>query len=659
MIINKIKLTNIGPFKGDVTLDLRTDSKRNTILIGGENGAGKTTLLNAIKIGLFGPFSYGYKTENNDYYARINHLLNNDAKKDTKSHFMIQLSFTQTNDFEKVHYLLERAWTISKKGLNESYSLFANEEELHGQKKEIFQSKLIEAMPPQLLDLCLFDGEEISHIVNNDMLSSYLEKLSRVVFNLDLFETLENDLLEYTNQIFDPSKMEVLEKDVYQLNKKDRDLKEKIALTNNKIHYLKNKKLELRDEYERLRLDFENYGGLIKRERDELNKKIKTIDDIRKRNLATIREFVAELLPFYLSKELLLETRNQIQEEEKLQLYNLLYNRLTDKQMNKVLTSVSNSLDETQAKMIKEKVLDLIKPTKDIHTIHEASFSEASLMENMCISVSSQRAQNIINLIDENRIRLNQQQALREKLKINDSSNEFSEMIQQMEQLQQTIMQLEHDIPTLLSQLDQLKNELELNNNAINKIESQLRSSKKTQSSFLESQKIISLSKRFREIQLKKKLHSVEREASSILRKLLRKHGYIHSIVIDHEDYGIYLLDSLKNKLEVAILSAGEKQILLISVIWAIFKCSGKKVPFIFDTLLGRLDQSHRESLLKEFIPNCGEQVIILATNTEVDQAHYEMLNEYTAKEYMLDFNVEERQTKVKNHYFPFDLYWS
>ena len=67
MIINEIQLTNIGPYRGVNTFNLRPEKEKNVILIGGENGAGKTTLLNAIKIGLFGSYAYGYKSDNAEY----------------------------------------------------------------------------------------------------------------------------------------------------------------------------------------------------------------------------------------------------------------------------------------------------------------------------------------------------------------------------------------------------------------------------------------------------------------------------------------------------------------------------------------------------------------------------------------------------------------
>jgi DNA sulfur modification protein DndD len=228
MIINEIQLTNIGPYKWINTFDLRPDSDKNVILIGGENGAGKTTLLNAIKLGLFGSYGYGFKTENAEYYKRVQAILNQTAKKEGDNNYSIKLDFSLIDNFEKIDYVLYRFWKFNNNSLKETFELVANGNHVSEYEKELFQSKLKEIMPPQLLDLCLFDGEEIARIVNEDLLSVYLKDLSKVVFNLDLFETLEDDLDNYSNQTIDAKKMEASEQELYNLNHREKELKTNI-----------------------------------------------------------------------------------------------------------------------------------------------------------------------------------------------------------------------------------------------------------------------------------------------------------------------------------------------------------------------------------------------------------------------------------------------
>jgi DNA sulfur modification protein DndD len=650
MILNEIQLTNIGPYRGINSFDFRPDNGKNVILIGGENGAGKTTLLNAIKIGLFGSYGYGAKSST-EYTKTIVNILNHLAKKNDENNFRIKLQFSLIDDFEKIDYILYRSWNYVNQNLKESFELVANEKHLSDYDKEVFQSKLKEIMPPQLLDLCLFDGEEIARIINEDLLSDYLKNLTRVVFNLDLFETLENDLETYSSQSLDSKKIESSEQDLNKLKMHEEDIRKKIISTNANVHELISKKEELHDEYHVHKNNFEKYGGLVKTERDNIIRQINVIDNIRKQNLDKIREFVINLLPFYLTKNLLLQTREQIQNEEAFQLFRQLEDKLTDEKLNKILESISSSSGSQELKI---QLLSLVKPEYEINQIHGASFSESSLVENMYLKISDSSIQDCFNFIEENKTKLVELQVLREKLKVNDSSNEFSEMIEKMEVIQQSILKLEASLVTEETQLKNLISSLDETIFSIDKIQNVLRDSDKTKSSFIESQNIILLSRKFRDFQLKKKIQEVQIEATGMIKKLFRKHNYVSSVLIDAKTYDVVLLDSQKEQIEKSTLSAGEKEILLISIIWAIFKCSGRKVPFIFDTLLGRLDKTHKAAVLKEFIPSCAKQAIILSTDTEIDQAHYQLLKHNVAKEYMLEFNVEEKQTHILNQYFPF-----
>ncbi|TWD92198.1 DNA sulfur modification protein DndD [Neobacillus bataviensis] len=654
MIINEIQLTNIGAYRGSNSFDFRPEKGRNVILIGGENGAGKTTLLNAIKLGLFGSYGYGFKTENAEYYKRVQSMLNHGAKRTGENNFRIKLEFSLVDDFEKIDYILYRYWKFTNQSLKESFELIANGKHLSEYEKDLFQSKLKEVMPPQLLDLCLFDGEEIARIVNKDLLSEYLNNLSRVVFNLDLFEKLEDDLESYSNQSLDFEKMESLEKELYTLNQREKELRAKIVAAIEKEKVLTSTREKLNDDYQRLKYDFENYGGLVKSERENIIKDMNLIEVSRKQNMEKIKDFASNLLPFYLSNNLLSETREQIQNEESMQLSKQLNLKLNEGNMNDLLTSVFGTYESHKGNLLKEKLLNLVKPEDKIHQIHGASFSESSLIENAYLKVSGNSKEECLGIIEENRSKLIQQQELREKLTINDNTNEFSDMIQQMENIQQTTIKLDQEIQEHEAQLQEWKNDVESIISAINKIQTSLKDNNKTKSSFLESQKIITLSRRFREIQLKKKLQQVQFEATSMLKRIFRKHNYVSSIYIDPESYDVILLDTQKEKIEKSTLSAGEKEILLISIIWAIFKCSGRKVPFIFDTLLGRLDKTHKAAVLSEFIPNSGRQAIILSTDSEIDQQHYTLIEMVVAKEYMLDFNVEKQETRILDRYFPF-----
>jgi DNA sulfur modification protein DndD len=655
MFIKKIQLTNIGPYRGIHTIDLNTTSDQNTILIGGENGAGKTTLLNSIKMGLFGSFAFGYKTENKEYFKKVEGLLNHTAKNFGENNFRLRLDFDITDEFSKKEYSLYRSWRFQNDSIKESSDIIENGKHLNEYETDIFQSKLREIMPPQLLDLCLFDGEEISRIINKGQLSNYIEKLTNVLFNLDLFEILENDLEVYSQQSTQTNDLNKQEKELIELKSKKKTLSAQYSNVLEQIDSLTIKQEELEEDYNIVKNDFEVHGGLVREERESLTQQINVLENHRKQNQENIKQFIASSLPFHLAKQLVIETREQLVDEEKFQLFASLEEKLTSDKINTILEQLEIPQVEDKKQVLKNEILSTVRPSDDTGIIHGASFSESRQIENTYQEVQSDNIESNQRLIDENKTKLKEIQALKEKIKVNDSSSEFSDMLVKMEKSNEQLSKLSIKIEESNTLKEELANSINQVNSAIEDIELKFRDQEKSRNSFIESQKIIDLSNKFRKIQLTKKLQEVQMESLQMLNKLMRKKNYISSISIDSSSFEVTLYDSHSEKMEKSTLSAGEKEILLLSIIWAIFKCSRRKVPFIFDTLLGRLDRSHKTSILTHYIPNCGNQAIILSTDSEIDEKSYELLHNYTAKEYTLDFDVNKKETNIISNYFSFE----
>lgn len=656
MLLNNIELTNIGPYMGTKTFDFEVDSntRKNVILIGGENGAGKTTLLNSIKLGLFGAYAFGYKTDNSEYFKQVKSFINNNAKKLNENNFRITINFIIVDELKKVQYTLHRYWMYKNDSIREFFKISADEKDLTDYESELFQSKIKEVMPPQLLDLCLFNGEEIFKIVNQNLLAEYIQKLSRVVFNLDLFETLEQDLELYINQNFDVNSLSRQEKEIMKLRNHEKEFNSKLEDLSTEIITIVEKKDAYEEEYRQVKNNFETYGGLVKDQRDAINNQIKEIELQRKLNSEKIKEFVSNLLPFLMTKNLVEETREQISKEEKFQLYTTLEKSLTKEKLINI-TSYLELMNSDKVDELKDMILDTVKPDSNLKTVHNASFSESTQVENIYNQLQQPIMNQYLSLIEENRLKLTKYQQLREQVRINDKSSEFTSMIDRMEHLSREIYDLEQKIIEKRDQYLQLDGALNQVSSTIDNVGANLRDKEKTRNSFIESQKIITLSQKFRKQQLQKKLQQVQFQSTNMLKHVMRKHNYISSLKISADTFDVTLYDINKDEIEKSTLSAGEKQILLLSVIWAIFKCSKRRVPFIFDSLLGRLDRSHKETVLKEMIPKYGEQVIILSTDTEIDSYHYKLLYPHISKEYSLDFDVESKSTNVDSHYFTLD----
>ena len=84
----------------------------------------------------------------------------------------------------------------------------------------------------------------------------------------------------------------------------------------------------------------------------------------------------------------------------------------------------------------------------------------------------------------------------------------------------------------------------------------------------------------------------------------------------------------------------------------ALGKASGRSLPIIIDTPLGRLDSKHREKLVESYFPRASHQVIVLSTDTEVDQRFYDGLRPSVSHAFHLKFDQAERSTAAEEGYF-------
>ena len=134
--------------------------------------------------------------------------------------------------------------------------------------------------------------------------------------------------------------------------------------------------------------------------------------------------------------------------------------------------------------------------------------------------------------------------------------------------------------------------------------------------------------------------------------RLARKGDVIHDIQIDTHTFATTLFDRLGTPIPKVELSSGEKQIYAIAMLWALARTSGRPLPVIIDTPLGRLDSEHRAKLCEIYFPEAAHQVILLSTDTEVDQSLFKTLSANVSHSYHLQFDRDQVRTSATEEYF-------
>lgn len=659
-----LTLQNIGAYYGENSFDLKVRSpQKNIVLFGGQNGCGKTTILEALKLALFGSLAYGFKTESVSYYERICTLLNQKAIKEGEKVYGIILTISKVENLQRKYYKIMRKWKLKNSKIKEYVSITRdNRYMLNGKEIDIFQSKLKQEIPPYLFELCLFDGEEISKIISNGKISDYLKNVSKVLFNLDLFESLILDLKDLNKVLSDrlyislnEKRLQKLDDDIQQYHHRLRDLNEDI----------KELKIKL-SEYEALlkktKYEFELYGGLRDSQRNSLIEEERTLVEKRRQNNEEIKNFVSDVLPFFINRKLLSEIVDQIKKEKFYESIHFISQKMD---RNKLIQFVQQLLqekivsdqythEELVARLYKQFFNNICpKNVKLIHRFSTKQISEIYLIHNMLEKLNPD---DYHSLFDLNKEMLEQIHAIRKKIEIHDNSNDLQRFIERIEQFSRKIEQLKTNLEKKQQEHDEIQERINKIMAEKLRVKEELNRSKQIKNSLHLSSNIIEVSRRFTDLQLRKKLKQVEIEAVNIMKKLFRKRYFIKKIVIDPIHFYVHLYGEDKDELVNERLSAGEKELFIVSMIWAMFKCSGRKLPFVFDTLLGRLDQEHKEKVIENFLPTCADQVIVLSTDSEIDQKLYQRLSPNIAQLYTLVLNSNSQIVSIKNgQYFHFN----
>jgi DNA sulfur modification protein DndD len=158
--------------------------------------------------------------------------------------------------------------------------------------------------------------------------------------------------------------------------------------------------------------------------------------------------------------------------------------------------------------------------------------------------------------------------------------------------------------------------------------------------------------KQFRIRVLERKIKQIEGLILESFQQLVRKEGLVTAIRIDPATYRMALLGPSGQELHADRLSAGERQLLAISTLWGLARASGRPLPTIIDTPLGRLDSHHRTNLVECYFPYASHQVIILSTDEEIGEKHLAKLKPRIARTFKLSYSQKSGSTEVVPGYF-------
>jgi len=137
-----------------------------------------------------------------------------------------------------------------------------------------------------------------------------------------------------------------------------------------------------------------------------------------------------------------------------------------------------------------------------------------------------------------------------------------------------------------------------------------------------------------------------------IIKVLAKKEDLVYDIYLDLDKKKFTFLNDSGDKLNVKDFSAGESEILALSILWAINKTSGKNHPIITDSPLNRLDGEHRKRFIDNFVKKSPHQIMFLSTDKELNDSEDYGIDKYINKRFIIDYDSKLKVSTFKEGYF-------
>ena len=666
MQINKITLKNFGIYYGEKEINFdRSESENNIILIGGKNGSGKTTLLSAIKIALYGPLFLGYKSANQEYLDYIESKMNSYALSEGVTSSKVLLDFQFRDKGELIQFHIERSWHLNNNKLKENYLVYRNHQLLGSKENDDFQQYLKRYLPPSLFDFFFFDGERVHQYVLDNRFEENIKEAFMTLFNLDLFDNLHSDLHKYLRQenIFKTLTDE--QRKFTSLDMEIESKKETIRSLESRVDELKDEQRNINVQLEELEKDFSIHGGIVADERKELSQKIAESELQKKELSESIKQDAAQIIPLKLVEKLLNKTYNQVQQEEEVEKFNKLQEEVSTENIHHLLkglkksfsisSNTANNPELELAEELSKQFNQSLKP-KGINMnqfthIHNMNKEQKDSLREWNQKVKDfngtsvkKRFELIADHIDEiYTMRKNIEHSIEDQ-SLKEIMHKINEHTKRKEQTIFEIQANEEKIRNARTHLNELVQEIE-------KISKKVHQAKKDENIFEVTQKINTVLAKYKSMQTKKYLDSVEKYFLQMFNSLMRKGQFLESFKIDPTSFNIEMKNHSGNSVFKHSFSAGETQLFFLTLLWSLMKASDQKIPLVLDTLFARLDKTHKENLIKIYLPVASDQIIILSTDTEIDEYYHQLLQPYLKDEFSLVYNRESNDVSIYNEY--------
>lgn len=640
MIIYKLVLHNFGVYAGTNTFHMTKD--RPITLVLGLNGRGKTTILEAILIALYGKSSFAFSESDYSTYGKYLNAFVNEV--DGTYNTYIELTFEESGS----EYVIKRAWSSTSARTREKCSVL-KDGKANGYLAENWPLFIETILPSGLSNYFFFDGEKIAEIAG-DKTDTKMKEAIKTLLGINVVDRLEKDI----GQVINSAEKKVPNKHVYdelnQLRFQKDQKKNDCELWELEVSNCHEKIEEYEKELEKLNTEYSSHGGeLYMRQQDFLEKRKEAtmeLEDVASKLVSV----AATELPLALLEKDLPIIYKQAKKDRNNRVMRAAVDQLIDL-YSEFNSNTENSANDTQ------DFLDYVQSQYADAQSEEYYLSESSLfhLEKMIDSDLDKLKDNLQSLEHSQQLLKTKINEYDQYLSVDIDENALAKIYRTIKKAENKIISYEEELRRCEEQLKASSWEYAQANSrfktAVETVLRELEGGEQSDRIVTYSTKLMSVFDEYIIRLQKRKIGKLSETITACYQALANKKKMIRKVEVDPETLDINYYSFNDTMINKQSLSAGEKQLMVISILWALAIQSKKDLPVIIDTPLSRMDSEHRMALVSTYFPKASEQVLILSTDSEIDENYYQVMKPYISNEYTLLYDEDSRSTSIKKGY--------
>lgn len=642
MRIRGLTLHNFGVYAGTNTFEFVEN--KPIVLIGGLNGRGKTTFLEAVVLALYGSNSFCFRESIFRSYSK--YLCSYINRLDGSNETFIEIEF-DLNEFET--YKVKRFWNSNERKIEEKVKVEKNGE-FNQFLTDNWPMFIENQIPSALSSFYFFDGEKISELAI-DQSDESVKQSVKTMLGMTVLETLRSDLEKINKKIMKLKKENTTVKILDELKEEKQSIENDLSDLNKQLVKLEEKIEEYNIKIKDLQVFSETKGGeILKENQNFIEKRSEVISDIEKQKDILV-ELSSSALPLLLVKDLLEDIKLTAVDEHN----DLIMNEAVE-QIDFLLEDYLEIKGEDDSSRGFVQYIKSIYEGEQDNVIYNLS-DHALFQINDLLEIRFKSLQtDVLYRIKQKDKLLNLKDNLDNYLSIDINEKEIQELYNQ-------IIKYENKRNKIQLEIEILKKEIEEKNTLLKKVKYQY---EKNVEEYLKNEELnddnerkikylnisLNILQKYSSRLQKDKIKKLSETITDCYKKLANKKTLIKVIEMDPINLDISYISYEGNIIEKESLSSGEKQLMVLSILWALAICSKKVLPVIIDTPLSRLDSKHRTTIVKTYFPQASEQTIILSTDTEIDGYYYKLIKDKVGDEYTLIYDEITKSTSIKKGYY-------